>query len=368
LLGYTPHDISYRVCNLETNTVVESYDVTFDETASCPHDVFECAGDKEMEESIFVNEGLQGVDGDEDEPLLPSTLSPEHVPASTLEAEAPQATTSSTAAVEASWVEGEIVFELGASSHIQKAHPPQQIIGNRNERVTRSSRSAHLVYFTNTLCVALFEPRDVGHALSDSSWVNAMHEELENFERNQVWSLVEPPRDVNVIGTKWGFKNKQEEDGEIVRNKARLVAEGFSEVEGLDFGETFAHVARLGAIKILLAFVASKGFKLCQMDMKNAFLNGVIHELVYVRQPPGFENIKNPDRVYKLSKALYGLKKAPRAWYASLKIFLQEHGYVMGSIDKTLFILNHDTDLLLIQIYVDDIIFVGSSHTLVPRF
>jgi hypothetical protein len=111
LLGYTPHGKSYRVYNFETNTVVESCDVTFDETTPCPHGVFECAGDKEMEESIFVDEGLQGINGDEDEPLHPSTSSPEPVPASTLEAEAPQATTSSTVAVEASWVEGEIVSD-----------------------------------------------------------------------------------------------------------------------------------------------------------------------------------------------------------------------------------------------------------------
>jgi hypothetical protein len=136
--------------------------------------------------------------------------------------------------------------------------------------------SAHLSCFTNTLFVALFEPRDVVHALSTLSWVNAMHEELENFERNQVWTLVEPPRDVNVIGTKWVFKNKQGEDGEVVRNKARLVAQGFSQVEGLDFGEIFASVARLESIRILLAFVASKGFKLYQMDVKSAFLNSVI--------------------------------------------------------------------------------------------
>jgi hypothetical protein len=124
LLGYTPHGRSYRVYNFETNTIVKSCDVTFKETAPCPHGVLECAGGKEMEESIFIDEGLQGVDGDEDEPLLPSISSPEPVPASTLEAEAPQATTSSTAAVEASQVEGEIVSEPGAPSHIQKVHPP----------------------------------------------------------------------------------------------------------------------------------------------------------------------------------------------------------------------------------------------------
>jgi hypothetical protein len=125
--------------------------VTFDETAPCPRGVVDCAGDKKMEESIFVDEGVHGINGDEDEPLLPSISSPEPVPAFTLEAEAPQVTTSSTAAAEVSRVEGEIVSEQGAPSHIQKAHPPQPIIGKLNERVTRSSRSAYLSCFSNTL-------------------------------------------------------------------------------------------------------------------------------------------------------------------------------------------------------------------------
>jgi hypothetical protein len=195
-----------------------------------------------------------------------------------------------------------------------------------------------------------------------------MYEELENFERNEVWTLVEPPRDVNVIGTKWVFKNKHGEDDETVRNKARLVAQGFNQVEGLDFGETFAPITCLEAIRILLAFAASKLFKLYQMDVKSGFLNGVIHEEVFVRQPPCFENPKCPNRVYKLSKALYELNQASRAWYARLKTFLLEYGYVMGSVDKTLFTLNHGTGFLLVQIYVDDIIFGGSSHTLISRF
>jgi hypothetical protein len=218
------------------------------------------------------------------------------------------------------------------------------------------------------LFVAFFEPQDGGHILSDLSWVNAMHEELENFERTQVWTLVESPRDVNIIGTKWVFKNKYGEDGEIVRNKARLVTQGFSKVKGLDFGETFTPIAHLEAIRILLAFAASKGFKLYQMDVKCAFLNGVMQEEVFVRQPPGFENPKYPNKVYKLSNALYMPKQASRAWCARLKTFLLEHGYVVGSVDKTLFTLNYDTDFLLVQIYVDDIIFRVSSHTLVSRF
>jgi hypothetical protein len=193
----------------------------------------------------------------------------------------------------------------------------------------------------------MFEPRDIGHALFDSSWVNAMHEELDNFERNQVWILVEPPHDVNVIGTKWVFKNKPGEDGDVVRNTAHFVAHGFSQVECLNFGETFAHVVRLEAIMILLAFAASKRFKLYQIEVKIAFLNDAIQEEVYVRQPPGFKNTKYPNRVYKLSKALYELKQASRGWYARLKTLL-DHGYVMGSVDKTLFTLKHGNDFLLV--------------------
>jgi hypothetical protein len=121
---------------------------------------------------------------------------------------------------------------------------------------------------------------------------------------------------------------------------AHLVAQGFSQVEGLDFGETFAPVARLEVIRILLTFAASKEFKLYQMDVKNDFLNGVIQEEVYVRQALGFKNPKYPNRVYKPSKTLYGLKQAPWAWYTRFNTFLLDHGYIMGSIDNTLFTLN----------------------------
>ncbi|WVZ80142.1 LOW QUALITY PROTEIN: hypothetical protein U9M48_027641 [Paspalum notatum var. saurae] len=149
----------------------------------------------------------------------------------------------------------------------------------------------------------------------------------------------------------------------VVRNKARLVAQGFCQKEGIDYEETFAPL-----VWILLAFAASKGFKLQQMDVKSAFLNRFIEEEVYVRQPPGFESARFLDRVYKLRKALYDLKQAPRAWYARLKSFLLKSGFVMGSVDKTLFLLSRGGDTLIVQIYVDDIIFGGSSHALVSSF
>jgi hypothetical protein len=159
-----------------------------------------------------------------------------------------------------------------------------------------------------------------------------MYEELENFERNQVWELVGPPTNCKPIETKLVWKNKEGENGEVVRNKSRLVAKGYSQKEEIDYEETFAPVTRLEAIRILLAFSVAKGFRLYQMDVKSAFLNGFLEEEVYVRQPPGFVSVEFSHRVYKLRKALYGLKQAPRAWYGRLRGFLFSKGFEMGRV------------------------------------
>jgi hypothetical protein len=135
----------------------------------------------------------------------------------------------------------------------------------------------------------------------------AMQEELNNFKRNKMWYLVERPKQ-NIVGTKWMFCSKQDERGVVTRNKARLVVKGYSQVEGLNFEETFALVASLESIHILLAYVTHHDFKLYQIDVKNAFLNGPIKEKIYVEQPPGFEDQEYPNHVYKLYKTLYGLK------------------------------------------------------------
>jgi hypothetical protein len=164
------------------------------------------------------------------------------------------------------------------------------------------------------------------------------------------------------------WKNKEEEKGEVVRNKSRLVAQRFSQKEGIDYEETFAPVARLEPIRILLAFSVAKGFKLYQMDVKSAFLNGVLEEEVYVRQRLGFESEKYSHWVYKLNKALYGLKQAPRAWYGRLRGFLFERGFERGKVDQTLFLLRQGRDILIVHVYVDDIVFGGSSNSLVARF
>jgi hypothetical protein len=202
---------------------------------------------------------------------------------------------------------------------IQRDHPMNTILGDINKGVTTRSRVAY--FCEHYLFVSSIEPHKVEEALQDSDWVLAMQEELNNFKRNEVWHLV-PRLNQNVVGTKWVFRNKQDEHGVVTRNKARLVAKGYSQVEGLDFGETYAPVARLESIRILLAYATHHDFKLYQMDVKSAFLNGPIKEEVYVEQPPDFEDNEYPNHVYKLSRALYGLKQAPRAWYECLEIFL----------------------------------------------
>ena len=161
--------------------------------------------------------------------------------------------------------------------------------------------------------------------------------------------MVERPKGYNVIGTKWVFRNKQDQDRIVVRNKARLVAQGYTQVEGLGFGETYAPVTRLETIRILIAYACAHNIKLYQMDVKSAFLNGYINEEVYIEQPLDFKDDKKPDHMYKLKKTLYGLKQAPRAWYERLRDFLLSKGFMMGKVDTTLFIKRIGKDLFVLQ-------------------
>ncbi|GJZ03417.1 putative ribonuclease H-like domain-containing protein [Tanacetum coccineum] len=186
------------------------------------------------------------------------------------------------------------------------------------------------------------EPKKISEALEDESWVDAMQEELLQFKIQKVWVLVDLPYGKKAIGT------KQE--------------------EGIDYDEVFAPVARIEAIRIFLAFASYMGFIVYQMDVKSAFLYGKIDEEVYVSQPPGFLDPKYPQKVYKVVKALYGLHQAPRAWYATLSSFLLKNGYRRGTIDKTLFIKKDKHDIILVQVYVDDIIFGSTKKSWCDEF
>ncbi|GKB42730.1 putative ribonuclease H-like domain-containing protein [Tanacetum coccineum] len=180
--------------------------------------------------------------------------------------------------------------------------------------------------------------------------------------------LVDLPNGKRAIGTKWVFRNKKDERGIVIRNKARLVAQGYTQEEGIDYDEVFAPVARIEAIRLFLAYASFKDFVVYQMDVKSAFLYGKIEEEVYVCQPPRFEDLDFPDRVYKVKKALYGLHQAPRAWYETLSTYLLDNEFQRGKINKTLFIKRYKGDILLVQVYVDDIIFGSTNKELCNAF
>jgi hypothetical protein len=248
---------------------------------------------------------------------------------------------------------------------IQRDHLVNSILGDIHKGVTTRSRVAH--FCEHYSFVSSIEPYRIEDALRDLDRVVAMQEELNNFTRNEVWHLVPRPNQ-NVVGTKWVFHNRQDEHGVVIRNKTRLVAKGYSQVEGLGFDETYAPVARLESIRILLAYATYHGFKLYQMDVKSAFLNGPIKEEVYVEQPPGFEDSEYPNHVYKLSKVLYRLKQAPRAWYECLRDFLITNGFKVGKADPTLFTKTIAKDLFICQIHVDDIIFGSTNKSSCEEF
>ncbi|GJY31741.1 putative ribonuclease H-like domain-containing protein [Tanacetum coccineum] len=249
------------------------------------------------------------------------------------------------------------------TSRINSFHPSTLILGDpksavqTRSKVTKSSGAHAFVSYVQKQrrnnhkdfqhCLfACFlsqnEPKKISEALEDESWVDAMQEELLQFKIQKVWILVDLPYGKKAIGTKWVYRNKKDERGVVVRNKARLVAQGHRQEEGIDYDEVFAPVARIEAIRIFLAFASYMGFIVYQMDVKSAFLYGKIDEEVYVSQPP--------------------------AWYATLSTFLLKNGYRRGTIDKTLFIKKDKHDIILVQVYVDDIIFGSTKKSWCDEF
>ena len=195
-----------------------------------------------------------------------------------------------------------------------------------------------------------------------------MEEKLNQFNKNDVWTFVPMPENKSTIGTRWIFRNKLDEQGKVVCNKARLVAWGYNQQKVIDFSETFVHVARLEVIRIILAFVAHKNIKLFQKDVKSAFLNGFIEEEAYVKKPLCFEDQTFSDHVFKLKKALYSLKAAPCAWYDRLSFFLLENNFVKGKVDTTLFRRKVGKNFIIVQIYYDDIIFGATNEFVCKDF
>ncbi|GJS73432.1 retrovirus-related pol polyprotein from transposon TNT 1-94 [Tanacetum coccineum] len=325
-LGYSQNSKAYIILNKQTMKVEESLNVTFDETPPPPK-TSPLEDDELVEEEAIEVSKTKPIGNDLEDISL----------------------------------ENNQIINIKES----KSHPLENVIGNLNQRTLRSQAQEK----SNFFCfISTIEPKNINEALKDENWVMAMQEELNQFITNDVWELVPNPMDMTIIGTKWVYRNKLDENGVVTRNKARLVAQGYNQQEGIDYDETYAPVARLESIRILLAYACALDFKLYQMDVKSAFLNGVINEEVYVAQPPGFIDFAKPNYVYKLKKALYGLKQAPKAWYDRLKAFLIKHNYSMGMVDNTLFTKKKDSNIIIVQIYVDDIIFGSTCQEMCDDF
>ncbi|KAK1429967.1 hypothetical protein QVD17_12353 [Tagetes erecta] len=249
-----------------------------------------------------------------------------------------------------------------------KNHPHDYIIGSITDGVRTRSQSGLINECLYAAFLSQVVPKNYKQALEDPGWVDAMQMELQQFRKLKVWELVDLPPNRCPIGTKWVFRNKPDDRGVVIRNKARLVVQGFAQEEGIDYTEVFAPVARLEAIRIFLAHAANKNFKVYQMDVKCAFLYGDIDEEIYVCQPPGFEDPDFPSKVYKLDKSLYGLHQAPRIWYETLTQYLLSKGFSRGTIDMTLFKKEVNGELLMVQVCVDDIIFGSTNEGLCREF
>ncbi|GKC58420.1 retrovirus-related pol polyprotein from transposon TNT 1-94 [Tanacetum coccineum] len=195
------------------------------------------------------------------------------------------------------------------------------------------------------LTVSRTESKNIKEAMVNSAWIEAMQEELHQFDRLDVWELVDRPLCKNVINMKWLWKNKRDEENTVIRNKARLVAKGYSQQEGIDFEESFALVAQLEVVRLIVVYAANKSFPLDE-----------------------FVDPHHPNKVYHLKKDLYGLNQAPRAWYDELSNILVSKGFSKGSIDPTLFTTKKGKDILLVQIYINDIIFGSTNPKISKKF
>ncbi|KAI3672658.1 hypothetical protein L6452_38755 [Arctium lappa] len=385
-LGYSSNSAAYRVFLFSARKVIESVNVKFDEAAnlvsshsdsepaitenSVSEQIISPVQQEPTQQEFVQSDNVQS----ETEPILEEPIQEESIQDQPVQEESLQEEVqndviqqtvpeSDSEIVEIPPPQVETILSLHLISH-----PLHQIIGDPQASVSTRSKSNTSNECLFTCFLSKIEPTKFSEALEDPDWIIAMQEELNQFDALKVWRLVPRPKGKSVIGTKWIFKNKKDKDGIVVRNKARLVANGYRQEEGIDYDETFAPVARLETIRMFLAIAAYRNFTIYQMDVKTTFLNGKLKEEVYVSQSEGFVDKDRPDYVYFLDKALYGLKQAPRAWYDEFSAFLVKSGFTEGSIDTTLFIYHLNLDICLVQIYVDDIIFGATNKSLCTWF
>jgi hypothetical protein len=218
------------------------------------------------------------------------------------------------------------------------------------------------------LLALMEEPSTYKEAVEDVEWVAAMDSEIQSICKNGTWELAELPSGHKPIGLKWVYKLKRNSEGEIVKHKARLVAKGYVQKQGVDFEEVFASVARLDTIRLILALAANRGWQVHHLDVKSAFLNGELEEEVYVCQPEGYVQKGKEKMVLKLSKALYGLRQAPRAWNIRLDKSLKKLGFSKCPSEAAVYKRGSGKDVVVLGVYVDDLVVTGESPVEIENF
>ncbi|GJT63867.1 retrovirus-related pol polyprotein from transposon TNT 1-94 [Tanacetum coccineum] len=368
LLGYAPAKKAFRIYNRRTRIISETIHVTFDELRTRASEQFSLGPGLHYMTPATSSTGLISNLVSQQPSAAPraEVLADSHVSTS-IDQDAPSKKDSTSQGSSSNVRQIHTLFEhLGRWT---KDHLIENVIGDPSCFVSTRKQletNAMWCYFDDFLTSV--EPKNFKQAMTEPSWIDAMQEDIHEFERLEVWELVPCPDKVFLIKLKWIYKVKTDEFGGVLKNKARLVAQGFRQEEDIDFEESFAPVVRIEAIRIFVANAAHKNMTIYQMEVKTTFLNGELKEEVYVSQPEGFVDQDNPSHVYKLKKALYGLKQAPRAWYDMLSSFLISQQFSKGAVDPTLFTWHAGNDILLVQIYVDDIIFASSNTTMCDEF
>ncbi|GKV36358.1 hypothetical protein SLEP1_g44499 [Rubroshorea leprosula] len=246
--------------------------------------------------------------------------------------------------------------------------PRRMFTRSMSGAILRKEKPWEQVYDLDTYALLVAEPTCYDEAYGKQEWENSMKEEIDSIEKNNTWELVDKPEGKTPIGVKWVYRVKYKADGSVQKYKARLVAKGYVQKHGIDFLETFSPVARFETVRLVIALAAQMKWKIFQFDVKSAFLNGWLEEDVYVEQPEGFIVQGKEGKVYKFKKALYGLKQAPRAWYGRLDSYLHDNDFHRNENEPTLYVKVKGGDILIICVYVDDIIYTGSSNILIEEF
>nr|GEZ07904.1 retrovirus-related Pol polyprotein from transposon TNT 1-94 [Tanacetum cinerariifolium] len=377
-IGYSADSYAYRVYDRRTKKIIETMNVSFDELSAMAFEqqTAQTPRNSSSQATIFPNTSQDVNELNSQQQHVQQQGNQAHLQSETVADNVPNAMFDGNTFVKPFAIPSTSAAGSSSSQNVDPSnmhtfyqpyshefqwtmdHPLEQVIGEPSRPVlTRNQLRSDGDMCMYALTVSTMELKNVKEAMIDPAWIESMQEEHLRFKRLDVWVLVPTPDNISPLTLKWLFKNKHDEEKTVIQNKSRLVVSRYRQDEGIDFEESFASAARMEAIRIFLAYAAHKSFYVFQMDVKTAFLHGSLKEDVYVCQPEGFIDTDHPSHIYKLKKALYGLKQAPRAWYDELLTFVLQNHFFKGTIDPTLFIRRFDDNILVVQVYVDDIIF-----------